>query len=478
MCGLYGAAGDLNVTTERVVRILAVLDSLRGEDSTGVAFIHKFTDTTAVVKEVGNPFNLIESGKYEAQLKKQHRAIIGHNRYATTGAVNRANAHPFVFDTLIGVHNGTLASKWKLPNHMDFKVDSQALFNTIEEDGLKRAIAPLGGMGNAWSLVWWDMLDSTLNFLRNKERPMFMARTDDGKQLYWASEQWMLSVALNRCGVKHGEVFSTDEDTHYSVHIDNKGVMHKPRVEVVKADEIVHVPVVKQQDYRKPPHVNMTKGDTTKTTTGQVVPFSAAASAEVLKSKLDTAIKELADLDSPAKGAEVKKPQVPAKQDVLASDPSYVSSTKRTFETLCACRDGNGGRYLSLFDPNEPNIDIRLYPHKLDWVLLDMEGEEITGAVQSYCNKGTDHSAERGYYKVSPWTVSYEGAIGDDEEMTVMDHKGKLITETQFKETYPSCGWCGDALSLLNKNRYTTMGDCFCPECAKNEDVTQHVNLL
>lgn len=462
MCGLYGAAGDLLPVTERVLRILAVLDSLRGEDSTGVAFIHKFYDTTAVIKEVGNPFNLLETGKYEAQWKKQHRAIIGHNRFATQGAVNKQNAHPFVFDTLIGVHNGTLSSKYRLPDHMDFKVDSQALYNAIEQDGVKRAIAPLGAHGNAWSLVWWDMVDSTLNFLRNKERPMYMVRSEDGKQLYWASENWMLSVALNRCGVKHGEIFSTEEDMHYSVHIDNKGVMHKPRLEVVKADEVaIYVP---------PKHVNMRKAGET---TNSVVPFPTTA-----KETVKTAIQELKALDAPDKGTEVKKQEVPAKQDVLASDPSYVSSQKRTFEVLCACRDGNGSQYVSLFDTNEPTIDIRLYPQRLDWALFDMEGVEITGAISQFCNKGHDSTADRGFYKVSPWTICYPGAIGDDEEMTVMDHKGKLITETQFKQAYPTCSWCSDTLSILNKNRYTTGGDCLCPSCAKDPQILEVVNLV
>ena len=472
MCGLVGIAGDLNGNIDRVMKPLLVFDSLRGEDSTGVAFIHKMKNSTAVVKQVGDPFELFREGKFDTNMKRLNRAVIGHNRYATTGAVNRHNAHPFEFDTLIGVHNGTLRSKYKLPDHMDFKVDSAALYNAIEMIGLKAAIAPLGGDGNAWSLVWWDKLEETLNFLRNAERPMWMVRSEDGKQLFWASERWMLDIALSRAGVKFGAPFCTDEDMHYSVHIDDKGVMHKPRMEVVKADAIIYAPPVihKQQDYRKPPEV-------AKGATNAVIPFPVAKQPNPAKEAAAILIQKLNDL--PDQGTEVKKPQVPANQEGLASDPSYVSSVKREFEILCPCRDGNGGRYLSLFDEHEPNIDIRLYPHKDHWELLEMEGERLSGQIQSYCNQGQDITALRGYYKVSPWTVDYTKALGDDEdEMTVMDHRGKLITETQFKQSYPNCGWCGAKLSILDKNRYSTGGDCFCPACAKHKDVNEHVNLI
>lgn len=477
MCGLVGVAGDLNNNIDRVLNPLLVFDSVRGEDSTGVAFIHRIKNSTAVVKAVGSPFELFNEGKYDSNIKRLNRALIGHNRFATTGAVNRANAHPFDFDTLVGVHNGTLRSKYKLPDHMDFRVDSAALFNAIEMIGLKDAIAPLGGDGNAWSLVWWDKLDETLNFLRNKERPMWMCRSEDSKQLFWASEYWMLDVALARAGVKRSEIFSTDEDTHYSVHIDDKGVMHKPRVEIVKADAIIPYVapnVHKQQDYRKPPALTLAKGGT-----ADAVPFPVSKRQEEVK-RIIQELKELEPDDAPDKGAEVKKLEVPAKTEGLASDPCYVSSLKRNFEILLACRDGNGGRYLSLFDEKEPNVDIRLYPHKDDWELLDMEGECLTGNIQSFANKGQDSTAQRGYYKVSPWSVEYAKplAIGDDDEMTVIDHKGKLITETQFKQAYPTCGWCSANLSILDKNRYTTAGDCLCPACAKDAGVINYVNIV
>lgn len=41
MCGLVGVAGEITMASEKVLRTLLILDSLRGEDSTGIASIKK-----------------------------------------------------------------------------------------------------------------------------------------------------------------------------------------------------------------------------------------------------------------------------------------------------------------------------------------------------------------------------------------------------------------------------------------------------
>lgn len=467
MCGHVGIAGDMNGTHDKILKTLLILDSLRGEDSTGVAFVSKFTGTVSVAKQLGDPFNLFQDNKFENNMKKLNKVFIGHNRYATSGGVSKTGAHPFEFDTLVGAHNGTLGSKFRLEDHNDFKVDSQALYHNIEKNGLKAAIAPLGAVGNSWSLVWWDKIEQTINFLRNKERPLWMARTEDGNVLFWASEYWMLDVALHRAGIKFGPIFQTEEDTHYSVHIDNKGQMQKPKVSKVEADPVVYAQQYAGSNYRGSPS-QTTNTATQKPVQNNVVQLPAPANTA-------TAV-----TPATSKGVDVSKKETSpfVKHSGLASSGSFLTSKKRVFELLKGQRDGNGAMFISLFDPLEPYIDIRLYPHKTDVFLFDCEGSEIIADVSEYCT--ADTTALRGYYKVSPWTVSLSGTTL--EQVTVeerfADHRGTLITEIEWKEQYSLCSWCSELLDPINRNRFTHGGDCLCPGCSTNSEVLESVNLM
>lgn len=482
MCGLVGMAGDLHGGHDRVLRSLLILDSLRGEDSAGVAFVGKYGNGVQVAKALGDPFNLFNDGKYEKGLRTVNKVMIGHNRYATSGGVNKAGAHPFEFDTLVGAHNGTIGSRYRLDDDKDFKVDSQALYWNIEKNGVKETIRRLGGAGNAWSLVWWDKKELTLNFLRNTERPMWMCRSKDGKVLFWASEAWMLLAALGKANMEHQELFTTDVNMHYSLPINNQGVMGKPVVQEVKPDPVqVLLPQPQANNNGKPPFIH-NKTTQNAPTTSNVVALTPTGT--------NKAVSEVAANVGKSQGSS-------AGNSGLASDLSYLSVKERKFEILCERTDGNGGRYLALFDEKEQFVDIRLYPCKQDQYLFDMEGEDIIGDISEFSRQ--DPKALRGYYKVSPWTVklvitapqegllakamdqAFKDAIGDDSEAeneTTMDHRGKLITKKEFEMQYSSCNWCSSPLSFGDRNRFTTGGECLCPSCAKDPEVTQYVNLM
>lgn len=215
MCGHVGVIGSILGNHEKTFKQLLILDSLRGEHSTGVAAIARFADPL-VSKVVGDPFVLFDNATFNKSLQRQNMALIGHNRYATQGAVNKNNAHPFVFDGLIGAHNGTLTNKGAFEDGNNFAVDSQALFNHIDKHGLQDALNKSNG---AWALVWWDLEAKRINFVRNKERTLYYAFTEDGKAMFWASEDWMLTVACYRNNLKIEKPRIFLEDTHYSMSI-------------------------------------------------------------------------------------------------------------------------------------------------------------------------------------------------------------------------------------------------------------------
>lgn len=202
MCGIIGAVGNLSLEGRKMVKMMLLLDQVRGFNSTGVACIDN--DDVFTLKKAVHSTDFLDMKLANGMLDDQfNKAIIGHNRAATIGAVTNENAHPFTHGNITGVHNGTLRGQYLLPDYKDFDVDSDNIFHAINLDGAENTIKKLHG---AFTLVWWDALKDTVNLVRNSERPMCYAYSKDGRTLFYASESWMLTVSAMKCSVKLGEV--------------------------------------------------------------------------------------------------------------------------------------------------------------------------------------------------------------------------------------------------------------------------------
>lgn len=204
MCGLIGGVGELNLAKHReAINMMLIFDVVRGKHSTGMAFVNKAGDIN-VQKKLGNPFELLDSIGYEKQYDKYDNwVMMGHNRWATKGKINKRNAHPFEFDNVVGAHNGTLRDVTPLKDHKDFEVDSENVMWNVEQEGLTTTLPKLRG---AYALTIYDAREKALFLARNPERTLFYCFTKDNKTLFWASEQWMLEVALSRCSIEHNPV--------------------------------------------------------------------------------------------------------------------------------------------------------------------------------------------------------------------------------------------------------------------------------
>lgn len=250
MCGHVGIAGKLKFEDEKVMKSLLILDYFRGPDSTGVASIRDNNDVK-VAKLASHPLDLFDTKKYsDAMNGFQSTVFIGHNRLATKGKVNGVNAHPYEYGHIVGAHNGTLEkASWDALNRIlgyETDVDSQAIFAAIEKVGIEETMSHMRG---AWALVWADMKEGTLNFLRNKERPFWFAWEDSLDRMFWASEWPMIeaAVAINGCTyslyeTKEGHKFwATAENWLYSLSFDDlrKGFKSKPdlRIKEIKGKE-------------------------------------------------------------------------------------------------------------------------------------------------------------------------------------------------------------------------------------------------
>lgn len=239
MCGHVGIAGNLEFKDEATMKRLLLIDYLRGPDSTGIAAIRK-NGEAVISKGALNPIDLFDMPKFKSALNAyQSKVFLGHNRAATKGVVNNVNAHPYEVDHIVGAHNGTLdpVSYADLEKLLDekFGTDSHAIIAGIAKFGVEEIIPMLssgaGATGGAWSLVWMDREQNTLNFLRNDQRPMWYAYSEDFKKLFWASEWPMIDVATALStgtgkeyklyhNDKHHRYFSTEEDVWYQFDLD------------------------------------------------------------------------------------------------------------------------------------------------------------------------------------------------------------------------------------------------------------------
>lgn len=223
MCGLVGIAGDLVFKDELTMKRLFMLDYFRGPDSTGFAAVRTNGDVK-LAKLAANPLDLFEHSKFKDALNGLASTVfLGHNRAATRGAVNNINAHPFHFGHIVGAHNGTLetSSTTALEGAVDEKhgVDSMALFDAISKLGIEEAIKLCtegkDAHTGAWSLVWYNQDDNTINFLRNKHRPMWYSWTKDFKKLLWASEWQMIDAAVSLAADGTYELYQDKEGHRY-----------------------------------------------------------------------------------------------------------------------------------------------------------------------------------------------------------------------------------------------------------------------
>ena len=201
MCGIVGL-GDFRPKAgqyeHNLFAQMMVGNALRGTDSTGIMKVYS-NGNSDWRKQVGYPYRLWESKGFpnfwRDYEKKDVRFLVGHCRSATTGDSTAKNAHPFTVGHISLVHNGTLVKTSKLPEFNTFSVDSEAIANSIVVQGIQKTVDQMDG---AFSLVYYDSKERTLNLIRNFERPMFLGKQEGIGRIFFGSEEKLIQWILDR----------------------------------------------------------------------------------------------------------------------------------------------------------------------------------------------------------------------------------------------------------------------------------------
>lgn len=151
MCGIFGAVSIGGKIDLSIIKGLAWANRERGTDSIGF-----FDSRGQMIKRACDPCeglqdSFVRKWLNESINKHDSWVLAGHTRFATQGSVNKRNAHPFRKGRIVGTHNGIVDSP------VNYIVDSEYLFDTIDKEGYKA----LEGIDGYWGLAWFDGNDNS-----------------------------------------------------------------------------------------------------------------------------------------------------------------------------------------------------------------------------------------------------------------------------------------------------------------------------
>ncbi len=232
------------------------IDALRGFHSVGLMTGHRGVKTTdpwsaTWVKMAAPVSQFVKNETYDRNMSKLYDLAWGvaHNRWATVGAVNNNNAHPFHHGDIMLVQNGTVSQAYNLPEVEGYpEVDTKALTESFAKNakGFVDTLRHVEGVDGAYALVWHDARDGSLNFIRNSKRPFFFVEC--AGITFFGSELFMVLAAASRNGYKHKKFTELPEHTHVKVVYDEKKLDYTCKVSVSKLD-IQPIKPVRQSYY-------------------------------------------------------------------------------------------------------------------------------------------------------------------------------------------------------------------------------------
>lgn len=218
MCGIIGVLTKKpSISTRKMFKSMHFFDRLRGEHSSGIFGVDSTGGQAWYKRAVPTPDFYLFKPATDVLNDLDNQLLVGHNRHATVGKINDVSAHPFSCGDLLGVHNGTLKTRYNLEDYTKIDVDSENIFHHMDKHGIEDTIQKLDG---AFALVWHNIKTNTVHLIRNSERPLFIAQNKAKDAVFFASEAWMIEVSAHLAKIELGEIKEVEEGHLYSFDID------------------------------------------------------------------------------------------------------------------------------------------------------------------------------------------------------------------------------------------------------------------
>lgn len=215
MCGLFGIIKGKGITPQwydNAVKELAILNMLRGYDSTGLIVLPERGKQVRAetIKRAVNAATFVELPRANDAISysgaTQMGGVIGHCRWATRGQVNLDNAHPFQHGGVTMVHNGTIDNPRELVaghNFAFFDTDSEHIcyaLSQAEPDAYKTVLEKILG---PFVIAWHDARNGMTRVARNESstnvvREFHFAPSAKHPLLFMSSEWMALSLIEER----------------------------------------------------------------------------------------------------------------------------------------------------------------------------------------------------------------------------------------------------------------------------------------
>lgn len=204
MCGIAGASGP-TINADKI-KILMLYNDARGGDSCGVYDTGLLTQHKSYSEKTEGTFRDLLS---RFVIKTKVPVLLAHARAASPGiAVTKENAHPFVFENLVGMHNGVIRNIESLCKEYGVEKepsDSKSLFKIISalDNDLYKVAELLSKYIGAAALAWRDVQGKLFLYRGEsteyetsltvyEERPLYIGKI--GKTLYFSSIHDSLSA--------------------------------------------------------------------------------------------------------------------------------------------------------------------------------------------------------------------------------------------------------------------------------------------
>lgn len=253
MCGLSGTFGDVSTPEEKAFKTLLIYSQIRGTDATGIGSVGRSKTNNGnremrLAKDIGPPYFLFDTKAFDKCFYGFNQVYLGHNRSKTTGDSSRKCAHPFMFDDVIGAHNGTIdfQNKNRMEKGSDFKTDSEAIIYNIQCHGIEDTIGRIEKT-EAYALTWYDRRDNSMNFIRNDHRPLWYIYSKNRRTLFYASEYEILMAGVGREEYRiqiTEKPYHVTPDVHYKWIIPDSSMDELPEPERKKLENFKRIPYV------------------------------------------------------------------------------------------------------------------------------------------------------------------------------------------------------------------------------------------